>query len=216
MKHWLLLIFTLSLLVILAACGGNEGGTETDETPDVSPELEEDDSVIVDEEEDGQEAGVDEEYLFTTVEMMNSDGDMIGTAELTETEEGVRVLLGLQDLEPGTKAIHFHEAGQCETPDFESAGGHFNPTGASHGLDHPEGPHAGDLPNIEIGEDGTINEELIAENVSMTSGEENSLVKEGGTSIVIHESADDGVTQPSGDSGARIACGIVPEVVSLN
>lgn len=212
MKRWLLLIFVLSFLLILAACGGNE----FDGDPQVSPELEEDESVTVEDEEEGQEAGVDEEYLFTTVEMMNSDGDMIGTAELTENEEGVTILLGLQDLEPGTKAIHFHETGQCDAPDFESAGGHFNPTDASHGLDHPEGPHAGDLPNIEIGEDGTINDELVAENVSMTSGEENSLVREGGTSLVVHESADDGETQPSGDSGARIACGIVPEVISVN
>lgn len=212
MKRWLLLIFVLSLLLILAACGGN-GADEG--TPEVTPELEEDESVTVVEEGEGQDAGVDDEYLFRTVEMMNSDGDMIGTAEVTESDEGVTILLGLQDLEPGTKAIHFHEHGQCDAPDFESAGDHFNPTGASHGLDHPDGPHAGDLPNIEIGEDGTINEELIAENVSMTEGEENSLIKEGGTSLVIHESADDGETQPSGDSGARIACGIVPEEVSV-
>ena len=101
------------------------------------------------------------------------------------------------------------EVGKCELPDFESAGGHFNPTDASHGLDHDEGPHAGDLPNLEVGEDGLVDEEIIAENVTLKSGEENSLLQEGGTALVIHAEADDGTSQPSGDSGDRIICGVI-------
>src|SRR5690606_25253705 len=109
----------------------------------------------------------------------------------------------------GLHGFHFHEKGICEAPDFESAGGHFNPTGASHGLDHEDGPHAGDLPNLEVGPDGTVKEEFFVENLTLLAGEENSLYQEGGTSLIIHAEADDGTTQPSGNSGDRIACGVV-------
>ena len=97
----------------------------------------------------------------------------------------------------------------CEGPDFESAGGHFNPADAMHGMDNPDGPHAGDLPNIEASSDGTASQEFTAENVTLAIGEENSLLKEGGTALVIHAAEDDQTTDPSGDSGDRIACGVV-------
>ena len=113
------------------------------------------------------------------------------------------------NLTEGTHGFHFHEKGVCEAPDFESAGGHFNPTGASHGLGHEDGPHAGDLPNLEVGPDGTVKEEFFVENLTLKAGEENSLFQDDGTALVIHAEEDDGTTQPSGDSGDRIACGVV-------
>lgn len=145
------------------------------------------------------------------VDMMNAEGATIGTATLTQATDGVNVEISASDLPKGTHGFHIHEKGTCEAPDFETAGGHFNPTDAKHGFDNPDGPHAGDLPNLEVGEDGKVKESFLAEMVTLKKGEPNSLLREGGTSLVIHAEADDNVSQPSGDSGARIACGVIAE-----
>lgn len=206
MKRWLLLVFALAFLLFLAACGNESAEdppTESDGATEQEPEEDGDDLPQLGDEESG------EDILMLTVEMMNSDGDSIGTAELSQEDAGVAVVLELENLEQGMRGIHFHETGMCEAPDFESAGAHFNPTGAMHGMDHPDGPHAGDLPNIEVNDDGTVTQEFIAENVTLAIGEENSLLKEGGTALVIHAGEDDHTTDPSGDSGDRIACGVV-------
>ena len=217
MKRWLMLVLALAFLLFLAACGNESAEdppTESDGAPaenteeiegeeENPPEGEE-----ADEGKDSQE-GSSEEILMLTVEMLNSDGDAIGTAELSEEDAGVNVALEVENLEEGMHGIHFHEMGMCEAPDFESAGAHFNPTDAMHGMDNPDGPHAGDLPNIEVSDDGTASQEFTAENVSLAIGEENSLLKESGTALVIHAGEDDQTTDPSGDSGDRIACGVV-------
>lgn len=189
LRNYALLIPTVLLAFGLTACG------------DEKPKLAEDAGT------DLSETKPMEGEYSTSVDLIGNDGKSVGTVELLQNDNGVMVKLQAEGLPPGQHGIHFHEKGTCETPDFESAGGHFNPTDASHGLEHDEGPHAGDLPNIEVSEDGTIDTEFLAKNVTLTLGEDNSLLQEGGTALVIHAGEDDGKSQPSGDSGERIVCG---------
>lgn len=217
MKRWLILVLALAFLLFLTACGNESAedpptesdGAPAENTEDIEGEEETPpEGGEADEGKDSQE-GSSEELLMVTVELLNSDGDAAGTAELSQEDNGVVVTLEAEGLEEGMHGIHFHEMGMCEAPDFESAGAHFNPTGGMHGMENPDGPHAGDLPNIEVSDDGTASQEFTAENVTLAIGEENSLLKEGGTALVIHAGEDDQTTDPSGDSGDRIACGVV-------
>lgn len=143
------------------------------------------------------------------VQMLNSEGKETGKATLKETKEGVKIHLQAEGLEPGTKAIHVHETGVCEAPDFTSAGAHFNPGGKEHGFQNPKGFHAGDLPNIEVDGDGTVNIVITAPNLTLKPGEKNSLLDEDGSALVIHEKADDYKTDPAGNAGDRIVCGVI-------
>ncbi|WP_029329183.1 superoxide dismutase family protein [Lentibacillus jeotgali] len=143
-----------------------------------------------------------------TVDMFNSSGDMIGTVKLTEGDGGVDFKVKLEGLEPGYHGIHVHEYPKCDQPDFTTAGSHFNPLGNEHGLMHPEGSHLGDLPNIEADSGGLVNAELMLPEATLQDGKKSLLAGEG-TSLVIHEKQDDGVSQPGGESGARIACGFI-------
>ena len=152
-------------------------------------------------------SGEIEHTLSTTV--VDSTGKNIGTAELTETESGVRVRLLLKGLEAGKKAIHFHEVGKCDPPKFTTSGSHVNPAKKQHGFDNPKGYHAGDLPNLKVNEDGVVDLEITTPNVTLKKGEPNSLLDEDGSTLIIHEKEDDYVTDPSGNSGDRIACGII-------
>jgi Cu-Zn family superoxide dismutase len=120
----------------------------------------------------------------------------------------VRIDLDVAQLPPGTHGVHVHTVGKCEGPDFKSAGGHFNPTGKKHGKDNPDGPHAGDLLNFEVGADGRATTSVTDANVTLGPGA-NSLFQPGGTAVVIHQGPDDYKTDPAGNSGARIACGVV-------
>jgi superoxide dismutase, Cu-Zn family len=141
-------------------------------------------------------------------DIVNAAGDKIGTATFVPSAGGVRVDLNVSQLPPGTHGVHIHTTGKCEGPAFTSAGPHFNPANKKHGRDNPAGPHNGDMPNIEVGPDGKAVTSLLDTNVTLSDGP-NSLFQEGGTSIVIHASQDDYKTDPSGNSGARIACGVV-------
>jgi len=141
-------------------------------------------------------------------ELVDSQGKKAGTAELTQAPDGVRIALTVSGLAPGQHAFHIHTLGKCEGPDFKSAGGHFNPYNKKHGLKNPEGPHAGDMENIQVGSDGTGTAEIVNKQVTLADGP-NSLFHEGGTAIVIHTSPDDNVTDPAGNAGARIACGVI-------
>ncbi|HSJ31630.1 MAG TPA: superoxide dismutase family protein [Longimicrobiales bacterium] len=143
------------------------------------------------------------------VQLMDSTGQQVGVSHLSQQGDGVEVHIRVSNLEPGSEhGVHFHENGTCEPPTFESAGGHFNPTGMQHGLENPRGPHVGDMPNIRAGEDGVADTTFVKPN-TLLRGDSTSLQRSGGISLVVHADPDDMRTDPSGNSGSRIACGVV-------
>lgn len=153
--------------------------------------------------------GYTEENLKAQAALIDSQGEKVGTILFTEEEKGVRIKCRVHNLEPGRHALHIHENAKCDPPDFKSAGGHFNPYDKKHGFLNPEGPHAGDLPNFEVHKDKTAYVEIMTGLVTLKEGERNSLFREKGTSVVIHEKPDDYITDPAGGGGRRIACGVI-------
>jgi Cu-Zn family superoxide dismutase len=141
-------------------------------------------------------------------DILNAKGEKVGTATIQPAKLGARINLNVSQLPPGTHALHIHAAGKCDPPDFKSAGSHFNPDNKKHGSKNPEGPHAGDLPNFDVKADGTARVSVVAKNVKLGNGP-NSLFHPDGTALVVHEKADDYMTDPAGNAGARIACGVV-------
>jgi Cu-Zn family superoxide dismutase len=143
-----------------------------------------------------------------TVELKTLRGETVGSAQLWETRDGVRLVAAVRNLPPGPHGIHLHAVGRCEAPDFNSAGGHFNPGNRQHGLQNPRGPHAGDLPDIQIGSDGNARLEHVSRAVTLGPGP-TSLFDADGTAVVIHAGPDDQRSDPAGNSGGRIACGVL-------
>lgn len=141
--------------------------------------------------------------------LINTDGNEIGEVTLKEGEDGLSIDVVAEGLPPGEHGFHIHEKGVCTPPDFESAGGHFNPTGKEHGFENPEGFHLGDLQNIVVEADGTIDATVTTVELTLQKGKENTILDEDGSAIMMHEKADDYQTDPSGNSGDRIACAVV-------
>lgn len=139
--------------------------------------------------------------------LRDASGATVGTATLTQTNAGVLISASVSGIGSGTHAIHVHTVGKCEPP-FATAGGHFNPESKHHGFRDPAGPHAGDLPNISIPAGGSLSFDLLLPRATLSAGD-HSLLDADGSAVVIHAAADDYATDPAGNAGARIACGVI-------
>ena len=153
------------------------------------------------------DAGNDPTVPGATTLLQDARGATVGRVTLTDTPHGLLVRGSLIGVPRGAHAIHFHETGTCEPP-FKTAGGHFNPGQKAHGMLDVAGPHAGDMPNLVVPKDGSLEFEFFVQGLTLAAGP-SSLFDTNGTSIVLHARADDYRTQPAGDSGDRIACGVV-------
>jgi superoxide dismutase, Cu-Zn family len=142
--------------------------------------------------------------------LVGASGQSIGSVRAWQTAGGVSFRVIAAGLPHGLHGIHVHSVGRCDPPDFASAGPHWNPAGRKHGLNNPAGPHAGDLPNVEVAANGALAVTLVLPGASMAS-----LLDSDGASLVLHASADDYATDPSGNSGARIACAVIRPLVEL-
>lgn len=143
-------------------------------------------------------------------DLIGADGAIVGRVDLRETAHaGVLLDIEVAGLTPGLHALHIHETGRCEAPGFTSAGSHYAPRGHSHGLLHVHGPHAGDLTNLQVGSDGRGTAEVLAPHVTLHEGPAHSLFDGDGSAVVIHAGRDDHSSQPSGDGGSPIVCGVI-------
>ena len=141
----------------------------------------------------------------TTAAVRDASGRALGTLTLAQTAQGITVSGRLTGVPPGEHAIHIHAVGRCDPP-FESAGPHWNPTNRQHGAQNPQGPHLGDLPNLSVGRDSTVTVQATTPGGTLRGS--NALLDPDGAAVVIHARADDNRTDPAGNAGDRIACGV--------
>jgi Cu-Zn family superoxide dismutase len=190
--------FSLLLLALMVAGGWllRQGAPEVESA---DPEL-------------GSAVAAEIAAVSARAELHDAAGRAVGVANLTGTERGVRIEVQVSGLSAGRHGYHIHETGRCDPPDFASAGGHFNPGAMHHGLENPAGPHGGDLPNLVISEEGTGSLTTLNPYVTLGSGAADDLLRAGGTAVIIHAGPDDYYTDPAGNSGARIVCGVIEKV----
>nr|WP_294851688.1 superoxide dismutase family protein [uncultured Sphingomonas sp.] len=178
------LIMAAAPLVLVAACNKAEP----------APEM------------NNAEIAMDENAIVPApmVPFMGGDGTTLGNVSVEDSPGGLVVTLAGAGMPAGVHGIHLHAVGKCEGPKFESAGGHWNPASKMHGSENPAGPHMGDLPNVTVAEDGSLSQSMTVSGVTLAQ-----LQDADGTALVIHAKADDNKTDPSGNSGDRIACAVL-------
>ncbi|KAF0105882.1 MAG: Cu/Zn superoxide dismutase [Rhodospirillaceae bacterium] len=137
-------------------------------------------------------------------------GKDVGSVQLVQTPHGVLLRMSLKGVAPGEHAFHVHAVGKCEPP-FTSAGGHFNPASKKHGMEAAEGAHAGDMPNLFIPANGELRIDVANHMISLAKGQPNSVFDADGSAIIIHAGPDDYKTDPTGNAGDRIVCGVITE-----
>lgn len=142
--------------------------------------------------------------------LKDAGGKEVGTVQLIQTPHGVLLKMALKGVAPGEHAFHIHAVGKCEPP-FTSAGGHFNPASKKHGMEAKEGAHAGDMPNLYVPANGELTVDVANHMVTLAKGQPNSVFDADGSAIIIHAGADDYKTDPTGNAGDRIACGVIVE-----
>jgi Cu-Zn family superoxide dismutase len=140
--------------------------------------------------------------------LKNTEGKEVGIAALVQVTGGVLISLSVDGLPAGHHAFHVHAIGKCEPP-FTTAGGHFNPENKKHGMMSPDGHHAGDMPNLHIPAGGALTVDIVNDSITLEKGKPNSVYGPNGTALVIHAGKDDYKTDPTGDAGGRIACGVI-------
>ena len=178
------IVMTAVLALGVAACGSDTSDEAADETT--------------------VEAPMPADTVGQAMAMLQTgEGDPAGSATATTGPAGVRIAVNVEGLPPGEHGVHIHMIGSCEAPTFESAGAHWNPDNQSHGLESPAGQHAGDMPNLTVAEDGTGTLEY-----QLVGGTFDGLLDADGSAFVVHADPDDQMTDPSGNSGDRIACGV--------
>ena len=182
-------------VIVLTACGG----ADTDE-PVVQQPAGQDSAAVPAPAQGGDEI---------SVSFIDGSGADAGTARLTRSGNGVEIAVRVTGLTPGEHGFHVHETGQCDAPAFESAGGHYSPENRQHGLQNPQGPHAGDLPSLIANAEGVADTVFTVDRLTFGTDGQAPLFKPGGLALMVHADPDDNRTDPSGNAGDRVACGVI-------